>query len=97
MDASATISVARQDARVLGLISTGHFMSHFYSLTLPPLFPFLKDAFDVSYTQLGVMMALIGGATAVKLLVQHLAGQKIPARFSYNPSVVTQYNLDKFR
>ena len=38
MDASATISVQRQDAKVLGLISTGHFMSHFYGLTLqiPP-------------------------------------------------------------
>ena len=65
MDASATIPTGRQDAKVLGLISTGHFMSHFYFLTLPPLFPFLKDAFDVSYTELGVMMALMAGATAV--------------------------------
>jgi MFS family permease len=65
MDASVTIPAARQDARVLGLISTGHFMSHFYSLTLPPLFPFLKDAFDVSYTELGVMMAAMSGATAL--------------------------------
>jgi FSR family fosmidomycin resistance protein-like MFS transporter len=65
MDATATISTGRQDARVLGLISTGHFMSHFYALTLPPLFPFLKDAFDVSYTELGLMMALMAGGTAV--------------------------------
>lgn len=68
MDAANTIAAgetSRQDTKVLGLISTGHFMSHFYSLTLPPLFPFLKDAFDVSYTELGVMMALTGGATAL--------------------------------
>ena len=66
MDAAlAQDATSRQDAKVLGLISTGHFMSHFYSLTLPPLFPFLKDAFHVSYTELGVMMALAGGATAV--------------------------------
>jgi MFS transporter, FSR family, fosmidomycin resistance protein len=65
MDASVTLPAARQDAKVLGLISTGHFMSHFYALTLPPLFPFLKDAFEVSYTELGVMMALMSGATAV--------------------------------
>jgi MFS transporter, FSR family, fosmidomycin resistance protein len=65
MDASATITAGRQDAKVLGLISTGHFMSHFYSLTLPPLFPLLKDAFGVSYTELGVMMALIGAATTL--------------------------------
>src|SRR4051794_19635249 len=65
MDASVTMAAGRQDAKVLGLISTGHFMSHFYSLTLPPIFPLLKDTFDVSYTELGVMMALMGGATAV--------------------------------
>jgi ABC-type sugar transport system substrate-binding protein len=39
----------------------------------------------------------IGGEMAVRFLVKHLAGEKIPARFSYNPSVVTQYNLDQFR
>jgi MFS family permease len=65
MDASTPAIAVRQDAKVLSLISTGHFMSHFYSLTLPPLFPFLKDAFGVSYTELGVMMALSAGATAV--------------------------------
>ena len=64
MDASVTIP-ARQDAKVLGLISTGHFMSHFYSLSLPPLFPLLKEAFGVSYTELGMMMAAMAGASAV--------------------------------
>ena len=61
MDASVTIPAARQDAKVLGLISTGHFMSHFYSLSLPPLFPLLKEAFGVSYTELGMMMAAMRG------------------------------------
>jgi MFS family permease len=65
MDASVTIPAARQDAKVLGLISTGHFMSHFYSLSLPPLFPLLKEAFGVSYTELGMMMAAMAGASAV--------------------------------
>jgi MFS family permease len=65
MDASVTIPAARQDAKVLGLISTGHFMSHFYSLSLPPLFPLLKEAFGVSYTELGMMMAAMAGASAI--------------------------------
>jgi len=65
MDATVTMPAGRQDGKVLGLISTGHFMSHFYSLTLPPLFPLLKDAFGVSYTELGVMMACMGGATTL--------------------------------
>ena len=34
---------------------------------------------------------------AVRLLVKHLDGEEITPRFSYNPSVVTQYNLEQFR
>jgi MFS transporter, FSR family, fosmidomycin resistance protein len=65
MDAAATATLGRQDVKVLSLISTGHFMSHFYALTLPPLFPFLKEAFGVSYTELGFMMAVSASATAI--------------------------------
>lgn len=39
----------------------------------------------------------LGGEMAVRLLVQALNGEEIPGRFSYNPSVVTTYNLDQFR
>jgi len=34
---------------------------------------------------------------AVRLLVKHLDGEKITPRFTYNPSVVTKYNLQQFR
>ena len=33
---------ARQDARVLTLVGTGHFCSHFYGIALPPLFPLMQ-------------------------------------------------------
>ena len=65
MTATAAALSRGQDAKVLGLISTGHFMSHFYFLTLPPLFPFLRDAFGVSYTELGMMMTVLYGTAAV--------------------------------
>ncbi len=65
MDASATIGNARQDAKILGLISTGHFMSHFYVLALPPLFAFLVVDFGIGYTELGLVMTAIFGASAV--------------------------------
>jgi MFS family permease len=65
MSATAAIGDARQDTKILGLISTGHFLSHFYFLTLPPLFPYLKEAFGVSYTELGLMMTLTYGASAL--------------------------------
>jgi MFS transporter, FSR family, fosmidomycin resistance protein len=65
MDATARFGFDRQDTRILGLISTGHFLSHFYFLTLPPLFPFLKEAFGVGYTELGLMMTLTYAASAL--------------------------------
>jgi MFS family permease len=61
----AAPGAARQDARVLGLVGAGHFMSHFYFLTLPPLFPYLTDAFAVGYAELGAMMTVLYGASAI--------------------------------
>ncbi len=65
MDASVTAAQTRQDYKILGLISTGHFMSHFYFLVLPPLFPFLRAEFGVSYTELGMLMTAIYASSAV--------------------------------
>ncbi len=48
-----------RDGRILGLIGTGHFMSHFYMLCLPPLFPLIKAEFGVSYAALGLIMTVI--------------------------------------
>ena len=42
--------VKGNDIRVMSLVGVAHFFSHFYIYLLPPLFPFLKTAFNVSYT-----------------------------------------------
>jgi FSR family fosmidomycin resistance protein-like MFS transporter len=47
-----------RDAGVIGLVGLGHLISHFSQLLLPPLFPWLKDALDASYTQLGFLMTI---------------------------------------
>ena len=52
--------------RVNLLIGTGHFFSHFYILTLPPLFVAWHETFDVSYAALGLSAALMAGTTAMK-------------------------------
>ena len=44
-------------ARIIGLVSGGHFFSHFYGLVLPPLFPILKAEFGVSYAALGLLIS----------------------------------------
>jgi len=51
--------------RVNALIGTAHFLSHFYVLSLPPLFLAWKTAFDVSYSQLGLTVALMSATTAI--------------------------------
>src|SRR5581483_4258386 len=44
------------DARIIPLVCTVHFVSHLFILVLPPLFPFIRDFYGVSYTQLGLAL-----------------------------------------
>jgi MFS transporter, FSR family, fosmidomycin resistance protein len=55
---AATAVPLKQDAHVIGLVGLAHMVSHFSQLILPPLFPWLKDALGVSYTQLGFLMTV---------------------------------------
>ena len=44
----------KNEVKVLALISSAHFFSHFYYLVLPPLFPLLRDVYGVGFTELGL-------------------------------------------
>ena len=48
----------RQEFQVIGLIGVGHFLSHFLIFVLPPLLPLMKEAYGVSYVQLGLAITL---------------------------------------
>ncbi|NNG21967.1 MFS transporter [Telluria aromaticivorans] len=48
----------KQDARVIGLVGLAHGTSHFYHLILAALIPWLKPAFNLSYTELGLLMTM---------------------------------------
>ncbi len=48
----------RRDAQVIGLVGVAHGTSHFFHLILAPLFPWLKDAFGLSYAELGFLMTV---------------------------------------
>ena len=54
-----------RDARVIGLVSVCHFLSHFFIFVLPPLFPLLKDEFGVSYAALGLLPAAFNIASGL--------------------------------
>jgi predicted MFS family arabinose efflux permease len=64
MSAAATPPTG-QDARIIALIGTGHFLSHFYMLCLPPLFLVWREEFGVSFAELGLAVALMSGTTAL--------------------------------
>ncbi|KZD12510.1 MFS transporter [Oceanibaculum pacificum] len=61
----ATASLPRSDTKVIGLISTAHFLSHVYMLVLPPLFPLLKDVYGVSFAALGLALTVFNVATGL--------------------------------
>jgi len=42
----------------MGLVGLAHCISHFSQLLLPPLFPWLKDAFHASYAELGFLLSV---------------------------------------
>jgi MFS transporter, FSR family, fosmidomycin resistance protein len=54
-----------QSVRVNAVIGTGHFLSHFYQLCLPPMFLAWQAAFGVSFAELGLSMALMACATGL--------------------------------
>jgi ABC-type sugar transport system substrate-binding protein len=59
--------------------------------------PFIKPLEDGRIIGFMKQKPFVGGKTAVQFLVDHLNGKKVPAKFSYNPDIVTQFNLDKHR
>ena len=70
----------RGQARVIGLIALAHGASHFYQLALPPLFPHLKEAFAVSYTELGTLMTVFYVSSGVFQTAAGFLVDRFPAR-----------------
>lgn len=71
---------SRSDYRILGVIGIGHGMSHLYYLALAPLFPHLRDAFGVTYAELGMALALMPLASAFLQVPIGLMVDRIGAR-----------------
>jgi MFS transporter, FSR family, fosmidomycin resistance protein len=64
-------SARASDVRVISLLSLAHGSSHFFHLILPPLFPWLKAEFALSYAELGLLMSVF---FVVSCIVQAASG-----------------------
>jgi FSR family fosmidomycin resistance protein-like MFS transporter len=78
---AATAGSLRQDARVIGLVTSAHFCSHFYQLVLPSLFVFMADNYGYSYTQLGLLVGVFSIMSAVAQTPLGMMVDKIGARW----------------
>ncbi len=56
---------APSDARTVAEVGLAHASSHFFQLALPPLFPALRDAFGLSWSQLGLLMTVFYAVSCV--------------------------------
>lgn len=48
----------RTDFSVIGLVGFAHGTSHFFHMMLPPLFPWLMEAFSLSYAEVGALVTV---------------------------------------
>jgi MFS family permease len=77
---SSPLRSPRRETKILGLIGTGHFLSHFYILTLPPLFPLIRADYGLSFVQLGLLMTVFNGMAAAAQVPVGLLVDRIGAR-----------------
>jgi FSR family fosmidomycin resistance protein-like MFS transporter len=76
---SSTGTTISGEIRILSLIGTGHFMSHFYNLTLPLLITFLAVDYGFNPAQLGVFIAAFSTSAAAAQLPVGFLVDKIGA------------------
>jgi MFS family permease len=80
--AGTTSARANTELRTLTLISIAHWVSHYYILVLPMLYPFLKGRLGVDFIALGLSMSVFGvvsGITQVPVgyIVDHFGARRV--------------------
>ena len=78
---AVTADVPRKDAvKVVSVVSTAHFFSHFYQIALPPLFPILAGVYGVSIGELGLLIAVMFAASGIAQVAAGFVVDRFGAR-----------------
>jgi predicted MFS family arabinose efflux permease len=64
----------------MGLIGVAHGISHFYQQALPPLFGPMKEAFNVSFTELGALLTVLSVTSCIGQMLAGIAVDRWGAR-----------------
>jgi MFS family permease len=78
-----------QARRVVGLVTGGHLLSHFYLLAFPPLFPLLRADLGLTNVEIGLIMSALSAGTILQLPVGELVDRTGAKRVFVAGVVVT--------
>ena len=67
------------DLRIMSVVGVAHFTSHFFQLILPPLFPLMRESLGVTYTELGLSMAVFFAGSGLFQIVAGFVVDRIGA------------------
>ena len=67
------------DLRIMSVVGGAHFTSHFFQLVLPPLFPLMRESLGVTYTELGLLMAVFFAGSGLFQIVAGFVVDRIGA------------------
>lgn len=67
------------DLRIMSVVGVAHFTSHFFQLILPPLFPLMRESLGVTYTELGLLMAVFFAGSGLFQIVAGFVVDRIGA------------------
>ncbi len=77
---SATPIPLQQDAKIMGLVGLAHASSHFGHMLLPPMFPIFMREFNLSFSQVGLLMSVFFVVSGIGQALAGFLVDKVGAR-----------------
>lgn len=73
-------AAGKTDVLIISLVGVAHGISHFFHMILAPLFPWIKEAFQLSYAELGLLMTVFFVISGIGQALSGFVVDRIGAR-----------------